>query len=352
MEFFSSLFDNAQQWVFEQVFQPLLFNMGLANFLEDGYTAAGWFLVGCLQIVIMVLVIAPLQRWRPVEAVTDRHAIRIDVLYTLIHRLGLFRLALFFTIDPLWDWLVGSLRMQGFETWHVDALWPGVTDVAWVSLLIYLVIFDFVAYWIHRGQHSFVWWWKLHALHHSQRQMTMWSDNRNHLLDDILTDSILVLVAVLIGVAPSQFVAIVAITQLSESLQHANLRVWFGRLGERLWISPRFHRRHHAIGIGHESPAKDVDVNMPAALDSQAQTAIKTEVGNTAKARPRLGGCNFGVLLPWWDMLFGTANFELRYDPTGIRDQVQPNRQGQLRDYGSGFWSQQWRGVLRLLNKA
>ena len=352
MEFFSSLFDNAQQWLFEQVFQPLLFNMGLANFLEDGYTAAGWFLVGCLQIVIMVLVIAPLQRWRPVEAVTDRHAIRIDVLYTLIHRLGLFRLALFFTIDPLWDWLVGSLRMQGFETWHVDALWPGVTDVAWVSLLIYLVIFDFVAYWIHRGQHSFVWWWKLHALHHSQRQMTMWSDNRNHLLDDILNDGILVLVAVLIGVAPSQFVAIVAITQLSESLQHANLRVWFGRLGERLWISPRFHRRHHAIGIGHESPVKGLEENMPLAQTSQAQEAIKTEVNNAAKARPRLGGCNFGVLLPWWDMLFGTANFELRYDPTGIRDQVQPNRQGQLRDYGRGFWSQQWRGVLRLLNKA
>lgn len=352
MEFFSSLFDNAQQWVFEQVFQPLLFNMGLANFLEDGYTAAGWFLVGCLQIVIMVLVIAPLQRWRPVEAVTDKHAIRIDILYTLIHRLGLFRLALFFSIDPLWDWLVGSLRMQGFETWHVDALWPGVTDVAWVSLLIYLVIFDFVAYWIHRGQHSFVWWWKLHALHHSQRQMTMWSDNRNHLLDDILTDSILVLVAVLIGVAPSQFVAIVAITQLSESLQHANLRVWFGRLGERLWISPRFHRRHHAIGIGHESPAKGLEGNTSAAQDSQVQNAIKIEASNTAKARPRLGGCNFGVLLPWWDMLFGTANFELRYDPTGIRDQVQPNRQGQLRDYGSGFWSQQWRGVLRLLNKA
>ena len=353
MEFLSSLFDTAQQWVFEQVFQPLMFNLGLANFLEDGYTAAGWFLVGCVQILIMVLVIAPLQRWRPVEAVTDKHAIRVDMLYTLIHRLGLFRLAMFFTIDPLWDWLLGSLRMQGYETWHVDTLWPGVTDVAWVSLLIYLVIFDFVAYWIHRGQHSFVWWWKLHALHHSQRQMTMWSDNRNHLLDDVIHDSILVLVAVLIGVAPSQFVAIVAITQLSESLQHANLRVWFGRSGERLWISPRFHRRHHAIGIGHESPSKPVQAAGAAAAVAASQpVTVPVEAAAPAKPRPRLGGCNFGVLLPWWDMLFGTANFELRYDPTGIRDQVQPNKQGQLRDYGSGFWSQQWRGVLRLFNRA
>jgi sterol desaturase/sphingolipid hydroxylase (fatty acid hydroxylase superfamily) len=134
-------------------------------------------------------------------------------------------------------------------------------------------------------------------------------------------------------------VAIVAITQLSESLQHANLRLWFGRLGERLWISPRFHRRHHAIGIGHESPATTATPN----------AAVK--VGEAAQ-RTRLGGCNFGVLLPWWDMLFGTANFELRYDPTGIRDQVQPNRQGQLRNYGRGFWSQQWRGLLRLVGRA
>ncbi|WP_460482565.1 sterol desaturase family protein [Comamonas humi] len=329
MDWFTTLFDSAQQWLFEQVLQPLMFAAGLANFLEDGYIATGWFLVGCLQLLVMLLVIAPLQRWRPVEPVTDRPAIRVDVVYTLVHRLGLFRVALFFLVDPLWDSLVGTLRMHGFHTWQLDALWPGVTDIAWVSLLIYLVAFDFVEYWIHRGQHHFRWWWQLHALHHSQRQMTMWSDNRNHLLDDLIHDGIIVLVAQLIGVQPSQFVAIVALTQLSESLQHANLRVWFGRIGERLWISPRFHRRHHAIGIGHES-AKPGE----------------------ATATPRLGGCNFGVLLPWWDMLLGTANFDLRYDPTGVRDQVQPGRQGRLRDYGSGFWSQQWRGMLRLINRA
>ena len=61
----------------------------------------------------------------------------------------------------------------------------------------------------------------------------------------------------------------------------------------------------------------------------------------------KLGGHNFGVLLPWWDMLFGTANFELRYDPTVIRCQVE-----QGRDYGSGFWGQQWLGLKRLVGRA
>jgi sterol desaturase/sphingolipid hydroxylase (fatty acid hydroxylase superfamily) len=197
---------------------------------------------------------------------------------------------------------------------------------------------------LHRGQHHFEWWWRLHSLHHAQRQMTMWSDNRNHLLDDVLRDTLLVIVAQAIGVAPGQFIAIVAIAQLSESFQHANLRLWFGRWGERLWISPRFHRRHHTIGVGHETtPA--VNPSTPAA--DMVPGALSPKGPKTV-----LGGHNFGVLLPWWDMLFGTADFQLRYDPTGVRDQVEPDAQGRLRDYGRGFWSQQWRGVLRLVGKA
>ncbi len=318
MDWIETVFSNWQEGLFEAVIEPVMFALGLGNLLPDGYTASGWLLVGLLQVVVLVGLIGPLQRWRPAEPVTDRRTIRTDIAYTLIHRLGLFRVALFFTLQPLFDEAFGQLRVAGWGTFHLDQWWPGVTDIGWVSLLMYLVVFDFVDYWIHRGQHQWNWWWKLHALHHAQRQMTMWSDNRNHLLDDVIRDSVFVVVAQLIGVAPGQFVALVAITQLSESLQHANLRLWFGRVGERLWVSPRFHRRHHSIGIGHEMP----------------QTRA-------------LGGCNFGVLLPWWDMLFGTANFELRYDPTGIRDQVE-----QGRDYGRGFWSQQWLGLKRLAGKA
>ena len=146
----------------------------------------------------------------------------------------------------------------------------------------------------------------------------MWTDNRNHLIDDVLRDFIFAIVAILIGVAPGQFVALVALSQLSESFQHANLRVWFGPIGERLWVSPRFHRLHHSIGIGHESHGSGT-----------------------------LGGYNFGVLLPWWDMLFGTANFDLRYDATGVRDQIEEQR-----NYGDGFWSQQWLGIKRLFGRA
>lgn len=327
MQWIIDLFDRAQQGLFELAIQPIMFSFGLGNFLEDGYTATGWLLVGLIEIAVMLAIIGPLQRWRPVEPLVDPAEVRTDVLYTLLHRLGLFRVALFFSVEPLFDDMFGMLRVHGFGTWHIDQIAAGITDHPFISFALYLVVFDFVDYWIHRGQHAFNWWWSLHALHHSQRQMTMWSDNRNHLLDDLLRDSLLVILGQLIGVGPGQFVAIVAITQLSESLQHANLRMHFGRIGERLWISPRFHRLHHSIGYGHEKRAEGEHLKQ----------------GKS----PALGGHNFGVLLPWWDVLFRTGNFEVRYDPTGVRDQVERGR-----NYGRGFWAQQWLGVLRLVGKA
>ena len=316
MDALLELFSQAQSGLFEALVQPAMFGLGVAGFLDQGYAGTGWFLVGLLQLVVIVLVIGPLQRWRPVDAVSDQATVRTDILYTLIHRLGLFRLVLFFTLEPVVDSAMGVLRVQGLRTLQLDDLWPGLTDNPWVSMLIYLLVFDFLNYWYHRAQHHFGWWWQLHSLHHAQRQMTMWSDNRNHLLHDLFFAA----TALAIGVAPGQFVAIVAFTQLSESLQHANLRVWFGSVGERLWVSPRFHRLHHSVGIGHETAP-------PRAGDTKAV----------------LGGHNFGVLFPWWDMLFGTADFSLRFDPTGVRNQVE-----QGVDYGRGFWSQQWRGLQRL----
>jgi len=287
---------------------PILFSLGMGNLLEDAYAASAWLLAGVLQILVILVIFGPLQRWRPVEAVTDRATIRTDMIYTLIHRLGLFRVLLFFLLDPLLSNTFGQLRVAGLGTFHLDQLWPGVTDGALASLVIYLVVFDFLAYWLHRGQHGIGLWWRLHSLHHAQRQMSMWSDNRNHFLDDMLVDVLLVLLAQLIGVAPEQFIAIVALTQLSESLQHANVRLSFGRLGERLWVSPRFHRLHHSIQCSEQ---------------------------------------NYGVLLPWWDQLFGTANFQHKLEPTGVPDQIE-----QQRDYGRGLWSQQWQGLKRLLGRA
>ncbi len=320
--------DGLQQSVFEGLILPLMLALGLDSQIEEGYIGSLWLLVGVLQLAVVALVLAPLQALRPVELVQPDQrtlvgrAVRVDVLYTLIHRLGLFRAALFISLEPLWSSAMGAMRGSGLPSWHLDALWPGVTDLAWVSFFIYLLAFDLLAWVLHWLQHRWGWWWQLHALHHSQRHMTVWTDNRNHLLDDVIHDAAFVFVGLLIGVAPAQFVAIVALTQLMESLSHANLRLSFGRLGDRLLVSPKFHRRHHAM-----EPLQDFH-GRPAA-------AVR--------------GCNYGVLFAFWDQIFGTADLRPGHLPTGIRDQL-PEHGG--REYGQGLWAQQWLGLLRLLGRA
>ena len=139
-------FSLAQSWLFETLIQPVVFALGQGGFVLEAFNGTAWFLVGLLQLAVMLIFIKPLELWRPAQSVVDIAAVRVDVLYTLIHRLGLFKLLMFFTFEPFFDDLIGLLRGWGVGTFHLDQVWPGVTDVGVISLLIYLVAYDFVNY--------------------------------------------------------------------------------------------------------------------------------------------------------------------------------------------------------------
>jgi sterol desaturase/sphingolipid hydroxylase (fatty acid hydroxylase superfamily) len=309
----TSAFTAVQAWLFETAVQPLLYAFGWMRFQETAYEATEWFLLGVLQIGVLYVLLRPLEALFPAERWADRRATRVDVIYTLLQRLGLVPLALFLLLTPVFDELAALTRVAGFTPFNLDALWPGVSDIPLVAFLLYLLVFDFVDYWLHRGQHRFRWWWELHAVHHSQRQMSFWADDRNHLLDDLIIDATKAAVALAIGVEPAQFVLLIVATRMLQSLQHANINTALGPLG-RVVVSPLFHRRHHAIGYGHDG---------------------------------RFRGCNFAVLFPVWDLMFGTADFRTEAVPTGISDQLPPPA-GAARDYGRGFWAQQWLALVRL----
>ena len=290
--------------------QPLLFSLGLAGHIEWAFDATFWFLIGVIEIAFLWIVVGSAQRIWPVDKITDKATIRTDLIYTLLHRLGGFTVLVYTLTQPVLDEIQGALSLLGFAPFQLERLVPGLTDIAWVSFALYFLLFDFIEYWIHRAQHSWHWWWQLHSLHHSQRQMTLWSDNRNHLLDDLLRDLLFAFVAMIIGAAPSQFITWVVLSRALQSLQHANLRLRYGGLAERILVSPSFHRLHHAIGTGHQG---------------------------------RFDGCNFGVVLSCWDVFFRSANWRLGFVATGVTDQLIGA------DYGQGFWKQQLLGFKRLI---
>lgn len=309
MDTLRQLFGSAHTWLFEHVTQPLLHAAGGMHLAEDAYLGTELALAGALQIAALLLLLRPLEALTPVEPRVDHRAIRTDVVYTVLTRLGLLPLLFFFMLLPLEGWLDSLLHSIGLIRPTLESLIPALAQQPLAAFFCYLVVLDLTGYWIHRAQHRFAWWWALHAVHHSQRQLTFWSDNRNHVLDDLIVALLLALVVRLIGVPPAQFIVLTVAIAMIENLSHANTRLHFGAVGGRLLVTPRFHRWHHAIGTGHEGPQR---------------------------------GVNFGALLPLWDMLFRTADFRSGTPPTGIRDQLEGA------DYGGGWWAQQGLGFGRL----
>ncbi|TCZ65586.1 fatty acid hydroxylase family protein [Roseicella aquatilis] len=276
------------------------------DYAEDAYAWLDFALFGLLGIAVVVLVCRPLEAWRPVEPVTDRRAIRTDMLYTVLSRLGLLPLLAFVLLSSAQAAWEGWLTEAGLLPPTLEELVPALRDHPLLAFACYVVILDFAEYWRHRAQHGFRWWWALHAIHHAQRQMTFWTDDRNHVLDDVIAAVWFGAIALLIGVPPGQFPLIALVLRFAESLSHANVRLDYGRVGERLLVSPRFHRMHHApVSAGQH-------------------------------------GKNFAVLLPVWDWVFGTADWKRgEFLPTGTPEEPEVLATG-------GWWRQQLVGLRRM----
>jgi sterol desaturase/sphingolipid hydroxylase (fatty acid hydroxylase superfamily) len=296
-------------WIFEALLQPAMYEAGLMDWADDAFAWLDFFLFGCVQVVVVATVCLPLERWRPVEVWTDRRRIWTDVAYTLFARLGLLPLMGFILFVAAQTRIEGWIADTGFIPPTLETFLPWLRQQPLVALGVYLIVLDFAAYWHHRFQHRFAWWWSLHSIHHAQQQMTFWTDDRNHIVDDVLAAAWFGAIAVLIGVPPGQFPIILLILRLAESLSHANVRLDFGRVGERLLVSPRFHRLHHGV----------------------------LSTGSS--------GQNYGVLLPIWDWMFGTADFRRgEYPRTG--DPTAPTA------YVEGGWLSQQIAGLRELGRA
>jgi sterol desaturase/sphingolipid hydroxylase (fatty acid hydroxylase superfamily) len=310
-----------QNTLHEVIVQPILFASGLMAFSEIAFDALEWFIIGLIEVIVLAIVLGWAEKRFSFDSNVligltpqeQRFTKRTDIAYTLLHRLGLFPLLAFALLTGPIDWLESQMRLAGISVLNLDQVYPGLTDLPVISFLIYLVVLDFVDYWMHRGQHRWHWWWELHAVHHSQRHMTQWSDQRNHLFDDLLRDFILAAVALFVGVAPEQFIALVVASRVMQSIQHANVKLTglVPSVFQHLLVGPRFHRVHHGIGVGHEGSHQ---------------------------------GVNFGVLFSFWDKLFKTADFSSEVQPTGIRDQLSG------RDYGRGFFQQQGYALRRIFN--
>ncbi len=298
-------FDSLAGWIQQHWLVPLLWHCGLLQWEDLSYGWALFAIYGAAQVALMFMLCLPLEHWRPVERWHSRRAVLTDVLYTVIQRVGILPLVTFVGFYEVQVTLNAFLADHGYVPPTLEGALPFLLGRPVLTFVLYAIILDFADYWRHRISHRIGWWWALHSLHHAQRQMTFWSDDRNHLLDDLIGALWFGVIALVIGVSPMQFPLLVLFLRLIESLSHANARIDFGPVAGRLLISPRFHRAHHGV------------------LAAGARS------------------CNYGAILPWWDMLFGTADFSRFYAPTG-----DPTAEEALAT--GSYAAQQWAGLRRL----
>ena len=82
-------------WLHEAALIPLLYAAGLMRWEDLAY---GWCLFavyGAVQVMVTLAVCLKLERWRPVEHWPDRQAVGVDILYTMLSRVGVLPLVTF-----------------------------------------------------------------------------------------------------------------------------------------------------------------------------------------------------------------------------------------------------------------
>ena len=168
--------------------------------------------------------------------------------------------------------------------WNLDL---GDELGSWGLPLTALVVTDLMAWTSHYLHHKVPTLWAFHAVHHATEEMNVFSDSRQHLVETMITATMVFVPARVLGLDAPSATGLAFLSIYVGAFIHANIRTNLGP-ARFLVISPQAHRVHHSAAPEH--------------IDT-----------------------NFGVILAGWDHLFGTRYVnDDEYPTTGIHDRTFP----------------------------
>ena len=150
------------------------------------------------------------------------------------------------------------------------------TAPIWLELLISIVVLDFIAqYGVHYLLHHVKWMWRLHIVHHSDKNVDATTGTRHHPLDFIIRESFALVAVVIMGMPIAFYVFYRILSVLFTYFTHANisLPIWLDKGLSYLIVTPNMHKFHHHFQL----PWTD---------------------------------SNYGNMLSIWDRIFGTFVYE------------------------------------------
>ena len=115
----------------------------------------------------------------------------------------------------------------------------------WVALFLIILVADLVQYWTHRAYHEVPVLWRLHAVHHSVKSMDWLAGSRQHILELILTRTLVLAPIYVLGFSKEVIDAYIIVVGFQAVFNHANVSVRLGPL-RYLIVTPNFHHWHHS----------------------------------------------------------------------------------------------------------
>ena len=243
--------------------------------------------VAAATTVLLIFVLLAIEQLLPYRAdwsVRGDTEIWRDVGHTVVYAaLAVNASHLFFLVV-----LVGVISSLGLA--DLFGIWPRESPV-WLQIVIVIVLGDALEYCYHRLCHTYPVLWRLHVIHHTPVRMHTLKGGRHHFLYAFGRGVVVWLPFLVLG-APAELVYWQFVAETITGLVgHANIGFRIPRFMHRLAVTPEFHRLHHS-------------------------------------ADPNLGNSNFGVVLPVWDIAFGTHADPLKVAVAGagIQDDPIPRR--------------------------
>lgn len=225
---------------------------------------------GVMILSLILAFIVDIQRSRNLRRRYGSKGFRTDLVYAAV---GLSHIQSLWIIAPF-----AAALNAAKDVWTPWFQLNGyISFPLWVSLLLALLFKDFWCYWYHRLQHSNRWLWQVHKVHHAQSELTVLTNFRFPVIDILVATVLLLPAGSAMGSMTLPY-TLYLLYLLRSFLEHSDTGWTFGPIG-KLFVSPAFHETHHSVAPEHRN-------------------------------------CNFSLVFPIWDHLFGTFS---RREPSQLR---------------------------------
>lgn len=160
---------------------------------------------------------------------------------------------------------------------------PALNTPPVLAFAITFIAFDIFFFLLHRLLHWVPWFWRFHAIHHSDTEFDSSTHFRHHPLEEVITTTFYLGFVWAVGPDPFGLVCASTAQQLNSIFNHSNIALSpaLDRVLRWVIVTPDMHRIHHS------SRREETD-------------------------------SNFGNLFSWWDRMFGCYVDEPRGGQTGF----------------------------------